>query len=302
VGSWRALRTSSSTLTTVAGFALLAAAALLTHRSAAPCSGSLRRAALSTEDVGALPVVGRPGDVFRTSASGLFDTHVAGEYALGAYRLRYAYDTYGGRPAPVSFELDAPRSCDGGSIAFGSGMYLDWWTLLLRDAGADAQVITFHDDPQTPQLSAVAFRVQPPGILRSAPRYAGSWLTLAVAAALGIVAVGLARRARARCGPSGVAGWREGRIDADGSVEASDGGPPVAGAPLGLQPGTPVLFASSAPRPWSFRRVGQAEVLVVEVGSRAEILARYARVDTTAAKLATVVLVVAAGVAIRVAA
>ncbi len=283
----------------VAALLVVAAGAAIVSRAAVPCSGSLRRIAPGPGDAGALPVVASAERIGEPKRERGFDTgaEVTGTYALGDLRLQYSYDDDRGRPSSTSFHLEDPRSCDGGSIDFETGMYGERGSIALRRAPAGGPyMITWRDmSGMSEVLRSIAFAVDPPGPLRSLRRHQAALIVLLLGAAAGVLAIRRAARAAAYFRRGGIATWRAGRVDAPGRIAPEDGSASVPAAFDGLEPGTPVLFSTDpAPRAWTFRDVGDAPAAAVVVGSPAEVAARYTT-DARGALMAAAVAVAAGG-------
>jgi hypothetical protein len=286
---------------------LMAPAALVAaHRSATPCSGSLREITIhSTVDGEALPVVARPVAIGTPTRTPGFDTGstVAGTDELGDFRLHWSFfDDRHGRSG-TSFQIDDPLSCSGGSILYSTGAFADPTGIALRRSPAGGPyVVTWSEkemllDPQPVPRNAV-FTVEPPGPLRRLRQYEGRLVVLLFGAVAAVLAWRRATRAAVYFGRGGLAAWRSGRVDERGWIAPEDGSPIVRAALSGIAPGTEVMFSTHpVARAWTFREVGTPSALAVVVGSPYQIEARY-EAEAKGALLAAVLAVVVSGSAL----
>jgi hypothetical protein len=296
MSTWSAARA----LLLPAGLLMAAAASVIAHRAAEPCSGSIREVSpISSGEVDALPVIAGVVPVGEPKRSRAFfeGAHVEGTYALGDLRVGYSYYDYRGIPAPAGLDIGDPRSCDGGSIQLGTGMYAERGGLALRRSPAGGPYAITWRDPSvdSTHLQHLAFVVDPPSPLRRLRRYAFALVVLLLGALAGLRAWRRVARSAAYFGPAGIATWRAGHVDARGWIVPTDGSPAVRAALTGFAPGVPVVFSTDrATRAWTFRRMGTPSAAAVVSGSLEEVAAGYAAEATSALRAAALALVAAA--------
>lgn len=166
----------------LAGVGLALAAGALTVATARPCTGSIHEVGnVTQEQAEAYPTIAGGYVVHGEGHASGFPldemTYVSGKGGIGGYRLRSEYETYRGRPAAVSFELDDPSSCNAGTVSFTTGMYFDSWSLqLARAPDGQTFVVRWTESGARRETHWAAFHASPPGPLRRLRRHLVGWL------------------------------------------------------------------------------------------------------------------------------